>query len=148
MTVFSASEEKPIEEAILHGKLYLNMPDALRIAGGDVDYGTRPGVQSHGLTINYRSVPATVEVANKLSGRTDKPARTAPSTLSRAFYVPYKKAEKDKLQGAFRSMVDTAAIAHPDAMILCRSADWVDEWRGGGAGTRSRRDQGACECSD
>ena len=51
--------------------------------------------------------------------------------LSGAFYIPYKKAEKDKLQGAFRSMVDTAAIVHADAMILCRSADWVDEWRGG-----------------
>lgn len=36
MTVFSASEEKPIEEHILHGKLYFNMPDALRLAGGDV----------------------------------------------------------------------------------------------------------------
>ena len=36
MTVFSASEEKPIEEQILHGKLYFSMPDALRTAGGDV----------------------------------------------------------------------------------------------------------------
>ncbi|NKL37634.1 type 1 glutamine amidotransferase domain-containing protein [Rhizobium leguminosarum bv. viciae] len=36
MTVFSASEEKPIEEQVLHGKLYFNMPDALRMAGGDV----------------------------------------------------------------------------------------------------------------
>lgn len=36
MTVFSASEEKPIEEHILHGKLYFNMPDALRRAGGEV----------------------------------------------------------------------------------------------------------------
>jgi putative intracellular protease/amidase len=36
MTVFSASEEKPIEEQILHGKLYFTMPDALRTAGGDV----------------------------------------------------------------------------------------------------------------
>ncbi|MDQ0512367.1 type 1 glutamine amidotransferase domain-containing protein [Ancylobacter amanitiformis] len=36
MTVFSASEERPIEEQILHGKLYFNMPDALRMAGGDV----------------------------------------------------------------------------------------------------------------
>lgn len=95
------------------------------------DYGTRPGVQAHGLTINYRSVPAILQVANKLSGRTDTAERTAPSTLSGAFYVPYKKAEKSKLQGAFRSMVDAAGIDHRDAMILCRSADWVDEWRGG-----------------
>lgn len=28
-------------------------------------------------------------------------------------------------------MVDAAGIDHRDAMILCRSADWVDEWRGG-----------------
>jgi putative intracellular protease/amidase len=36
MSVFSASEEKPIEEHILHGKLYFTMPDALRTAGGVV----------------------------------------------------------------------------------------------------------------
>jgi putative intracellular protease/amidase len=39
MTVFSASEEKPIEEHILHGKLYFTMPDALRTAGGNVSTG-------------------------------------------------------------------------------------------------------------
>ena len=36
MTVFSASEEKRIEQEILHGKLYFTMPDALQAAGGDV----------------------------------------------------------------------------------------------------------------
>ncbi len=36
MTVFTASEEKPIEENILHGKLYFNMPDALAAAGAKV----------------------------------------------------------------------------------------------------------------
>lgn len=36
MTVFSATEEKVIEDNILHAKLYFNMPDALRVAGGDV----------------------------------------------------------------------------------------------------------------
>jgi len=39
MTVFSASEEKPIEENFLHGKLYFNMPDALGLAGGEVITG-------------------------------------------------------------------------------------------------------------
>jgi len=39
MTVFSASEEKPIEENILHGKLYFNMVDALTIAGAEVITG-------------------------------------------------------------------------------------------------------------
>jgi putative intracellular protease/amidase len=36
MTVFSITEEKVIEERILHAKLYFNMVDALRIAGGEV----------------------------------------------------------------------------------------------------------------
>jgi putative intracellular protease/amidase len=36
MTIFSASEEKWVENEILHGKMYFNMPQALRAAGGDV----------------------------------------------------------------------------------------------------------------
>lgn len=39
MTVYSASEEKPIEDNILHGKLYFNMPDALGTAGALVTTG-------------------------------------------------------------------------------------------------------------
>ena len=39
MTVYSASEEIPIEENILHGQLYFNMPDALGMAGGIVATG-------------------------------------------------------------------------------------------------------------
>src|SRR5262249_60232028 len=36
MTVFAITEEKVIEERIIHAKLYFNMVDALRIAGGKV----------------------------------------------------------------------------------------------------------------
>lgn len=36
MTVFSSTEEKVIEDNILHAKLYFNMPEALRAAGADV----------------------------------------------------------------------------------------------------------------
>jgi putative intracellular protease/amidase len=36
MTVFSATEEKVIEDNLLHAKLYFYMPDTLRLAGGDV----------------------------------------------------------------------------------------------------------------
>jgi putative intracellular protease/amidase len=39
MTIFSASEEKWVENEILHGKMYFNMPQALRAAGGDVTTG-------------------------------------------------------------------------------------------------------------
>jgi len=36
MTVFTASEEIPIEEQFLHGKIYFTMPDALGAAGAEV----------------------------------------------------------------------------------------------------------------
>ena len=39
MTVYSASEEKPIEDNILHGKLYFHMPEALTILGAQVETG-------------------------------------------------------------------------------------------------------------
>jgi putative intracellular protease/amidase len=45
MTVYSASEEKPIEDNILHGKLYFTMPDALGMAGGEVSTG--PDFEPH-----------------------------------------------------------------------------------------------------
>lgn len=36
MTVFSATEEKVVEDVILNAKMYFNMPDALTAAGGEV----------------------------------------------------------------------------------------------------------------
>lgn len=39
MTVYSASEEKPIEDQVLHGKMYFHMPFALESAGARVEIG-------------------------------------------------------------------------------------------------------------
>jgi len=36
LTVFSSSEEKAAEQSLLHGKLYFHMPEALRLAGGEI----------------------------------------------------------------------------------------------------------------
>ncbi|MFK4653131.1 superfamily I DNA/RNA helicase [Bradyrhizobium japonicum] len=95
-------------------------------------YGAHEGVSPQGLTVNYRSVPIIVEVANKLSGRSDIADRTPPSNLNGAYYIPYRKAEKDKLLAAYESMLASADIDAKDAVILCRSTNWVEDWRGGG----------------
>lgn len=42
---YSASEERPIEDNILHGKLYFHMPEALNVAGAEVDTG--PDFEPH-----------------------------------------------------------------------------------------------------
>lgn len=39
MTVYSASEEKPIEDNVLHGKLYFYMPETLHLAGAKTTVG-------------------------------------------------------------------------------------------------------------
>ncbi|HEV7257000.1 MAG TPA: type 1 glutamine amidotransferase domain-containing protein [Bosea sp. (in: a-proteobacteria)] len=39
MTVFSATEERVVEDHILHAKMYFNMPEALTLAGGEVVTG-------------------------------------------------------------------------------------------------------------
>lgn len=95
------------------------------------EYGKRIGVRANELTKNYRSVPSIVAVANHLANRSDEADREAPSLLNGAFYLPYKKTEKDQLLTAFAGLVSEAGLLMRDSVVLCRSNEWVDEWSGG-----------------
>ncbi|MEQ1716030.1 MAG: ATP-dependent helicase [Hyphomicrobium sp.] len=97
-------------------------------------YGQRPVVKAQQLNINYRSVPAILNVANKLSGRADTPNRAAPAKLHGAYYIPFKKAERDKALATFRSMMTSAGVDATEGVVVCRSRDWADEWSGAGDG--------------
>jgi hypothetical protein len=94
-------------------------------------YGSREGISSHNLTVNYRSVPSILAVANRLSGRSDSAARVAPSALNGAYYIPFKKAEKEKLLAAYESMLTSACISAKNAALVCRRTSWVEEWGSG-----------------
>lgn len=94
-------------------------------------YGRRAGVTARVLNINYRSVPAILQVANKLSARDDTPDRLAPAMLNGAYFIPFKKNERDKTLATFRSMILAAGIAESDGVVVCRSSDWADTWSGG-----------------
>lgn len=94
-------------------------------------YGEREDVSLHNLTTNYRSVPSILNVANNLAGRNDSAERAHPAVLNGAFYLPYSKSEKSKALAAFKSLLDTAELDHRDAVVLCRSTQWVEDWRGG-----------------
>ncbi len=95
------------------------------------EYETRIGVNARGLTVNYRSVPAILAVANKLAGREDTSDRTPPASLNGAYFIPYKKSQKDRVLSAFQNMLVSAEIETTNAVVVCRSRGWVDEWRGG-----------------
>lgn len=94
-------------------------------------YSDRDDVEGRMLETNFRSVPSIVTIANKLSGRDDKPQRTQPATLSGAYYFAYKKEQKVSALKSFSALLGDAGIPADDAAVLCRSAKWADEWAGG-----------------
>src|SRR5262249_31547753 len=80
MTVFSASEEKPIEDNILHGKLYFTMRDALRTAGGDVSTNPvdfEPNVIEDRELITGQNPRSDHPIAAKLVAALDRASATA-----------------------------------------------------------------------
>jgi AAA domain len=93
-------------------------------------YADRDDVDGRILETNFRSVPSIVAIANKLSGRNDTAARTAPDTLSGAYYFTYNKEEKDNALKSFAALLVQAGIAVNDAAVLCRSAQWAADWAG------------------
>ncbi|MEZ0472730.1 UvrD-helicase domain-containing protein [Luteimonas salinilitoris] len=93
-------------------------------------YGQRPGVNTLGLTRNYRSVPAILDLANRLSTRADTADRAAPGTTHGAFFVPYRNVDRENLVAAFRAAVAAADLKPERSAVLCRGRDMADRLAG------------------
>ncbi len=93
-------------------------------------YGERQGVNSLGLTRNYRSVPAILALANVLSARTDTADRGAPETTHGTYFVPYRNAERENLIAAFQAAVLGAGLNIKRSAVLCRGRDMADRLGG------------------
>ena len=75
MTIFSASEEKWVENDILHAKMYFNMPQALTAAGGEVTTTTvdfEPNVIVDRELITGQNPRSDHAIAATLVGALDK----------------------------------------------------------------------------
>jgi putative intracellular protease/amidase len=80
MTVFSITEEKVIEERILHARLYFNMVDALRIAGGEVSTAAadfEPNVVEDRELITGQNPRSDKPIAARLVQALERAAATA-----------------------------------------------------------------------
>lgn len=93
-------------------------------------YHAAAGVDARELTCNYRSVPAIVGVANKLTGRADEWDRTAPTTLNGAFFTVVKDGDEDGVRKHFLDLLTEAEIPESNATIVCRGNEGVKKWRG------------------
>ena len=94
------------------------------------EYGNRAGVNSHSLTKNYRSVPAILALANRLSNRNDVHYRDAPDTVHGTFFAPYRSNDRDHLIEAFQAAVAAAGLDSNRCAILCRATKLADELSG------------------
>ena len=93
-------------------------------------YGQRVGVKSYALTRNYRSVPAILTLANKLSARNDIAEQQAPETPHGAFFIGYKNTEQEKLVTAFHAAVQAAGLKMERSAVLCRGRELADKLAG------------------
>ncbi|MFT3780321.1 MAG: UvrD-helicase domain-containing protein [Ottowia sp.] len=93
-------------------------------------YGQREGVNSLHLTRNFRSVPAILDLANRLSTRADTADRLVPDTTHGAFFVSYRNAERENLIAAFQAAVLAADLKLERSAVLCRARDMANKLGG------------------
>ncbi len=96
-------------------------------------YAGRPGVLSHVLTKNYRSVPPILAAANALSRRTDTAHRDAPANHHGAFFGGYREAELAPLIQIFLRAVVGAGLRPSNSTVVCRGRSLTNQLAGIGA---------------
>jgi superfamily I DNA/RNA helicase len=94
------------------------------------NYSGRTEVTSHRLSVNYRSVPSILAVANRLTDRNDSADRPAEQGRHGAFYMPYDPEDRGPALVTFQSMLSAFGINPKDGMVLCRSRKLSSEWGG------------------
>lgn len=106
-------------------------------AGADgkflAEFGRRLGVTSYGLTRNYRSAPVILDLANRISARTDVADRGIPATTHGTFFVPYKTTDREKLVESFQEAVTAAGLMVENSAVLCRGRELANQLDGNAA---------------
>lgn len=93
-------------------------------------YGQRSGVASYALTRNYRSVPVILDLANRVSARTDAADRDNPATVHGTFFIPYKTKDREKLIESFQAATIAAGLQVENSAVLCRGRELANKLSG------------------
>jgi superfamily I DNA/RNA helicase len=93
------------------------------------NYPSRSGIKQKELTVNYRSVPRIVSVANSLAKRTDTATRKDPPEDNGAYFVPFSDGDEGKLIAAFQKAVLAAGLRLGKSAIVCRATKKKQELR-------------------
>lgn len=83
-------------------------------------YGQREDINRLGLTRNHRSVPAVLDLANRLPTRADTAERVAPDTTHGTLFMPYRNADLENLVAAFQAAALAADLELERSAVLFR----------------------------
>jgi hypothetical protein len=93
-------------------------------------YSAQTRVSDRRLSVNDRSVPSILAVANRLTGRNDTADRPPQADRHGAFYIPYDPKDRGPALATFQSMLEKAGIDPGCGVVLCRSSDLAGVWGG------------------
>lgn len=95
------------------------------------ELGQTVGAAQFSLRTNFRSVPAIVHCANRLTSRQDSANRAALITHSGAFILPYDPHAPRGVVDRFTTVAQQLSYSSADAAIICRANNLVGQVRGG-----------------
>jgi hypothetical protein len=90
-------------------------------------FNREPDNQSYDLTLNYRSIPEILDVANAISGRTDKANHESANDEHGAFYAAYEANNHRRLLESFDIKLKKSGLSTKDSAVLYRGKSGIEK---------------------
>jgi len=84
------------------------------------DFNEKHENKSYDLTLNFRSIPEILDVANSISGRTDKAIKKSKSDDHGAYYAVYETNNHRKLVELFENKIKESSLSIDNSAVLYR----------------------------
>lgn len=92
-----------------------------------VSFNVKSENKSFDLSTNYRSIPEILNVANAISGRTDKAVQISDSDNHGAYYRVYDPKKTGKLVELFESKIRQSCLSVSNSAVLCRGNAGIEK---------------------
>lgn len=86
-----------------------------------------PENKSYDLSLNYRSIPEIVDVANAISRRTDKTDKESTNNEHGAYYAVYEPKNHRQLVESFYNKLERSGLSAANSAVLYRGNSGIDK---------------------
>ena len=94
------------------------------------NFNEDPVNSSYDLSLNYRSIPDILDVANKISGREDKADKTSTNDRHGAYYAAYEANNHRDLVGIFEHKLKKSGLFSENSAVLYRGRSGIEKLQG------------------